>query len=646
MLRWLCIALILLAFPGIAFAGNSFVSVCYHDVADKDPDQTYLAVSTAKLVQQFNWLRENGYHPISVDQLVAAQNGGPALPDKAVLLTFDDGYISFYTHVFPLLKAFHFPAVLALVGSWLEVPADQPVHYGQQLAPRDLFVTWDQVREMHKSGLVEIASHTFNLHHGILANPQGSLEPAVITRLFDTAKNQYEDDQTYRDRLHQDLEANSSVIARETGRRPRVMVWPYGAYNGMAQDVARDIGMPITATLDEGMGDTDKLNTIPRRLVANDPNLPAFVEDLRGAALVPPMRVVHVDLDHVYDPDPMQQETNVDLLLERVKALGANTVFLQAFADPDGNGTADAVYFPNRHLPMRADLFNRVAWQLMRRLDVKVYAWMPVLGFELGDPNLVVAAYDSATGTTSPNPLLYSRLSPFSPEARRRIFDMYEDLARYTPFDGLLFHDDAFLSDFEDASPAALEHYRTDWGLPASVAEIRADPALTKVWTRKKTEALVALTQDITKRVSLWRSPVFTARNIYAQVALNAGSEEWFAQSMPVFLRDYDYTALMAMPFMERAARPDEWLRNLVKEVKRHPDGLRRTVFELQSIDWPRDGRGKTVRIPSEELRKQMRMLVLSGVKNFGFYPDDFAANHPAASIITPAFSLKESHEP
>ena len=66
-----------------------------------------------------------------------------------------------------------------------------------------------------------------------------------------------------------------------------------------------------------------------------------------------------------------------------------NTVYLQAFSDPDGNGSADAVYFPCRRLPMRADLFNRVAWQIRTRTQVRrLYAWMPALAWELpaGDP--------------------------------------------------------------------------------------------------------------------------------------------------------------------------------------------------------------------------------------------------------------------
>ena len=76
------------------------------------------------------------------------------------------------------------------------------------------------------------------------------------------------------------------------------------------------------------------------------------------------MRVMHVDLDYIHDPNPVQQEANLGLLLERIKTAGATTVFLQAYADEEGAGVARALYFPNRHLPMRADLFSRASWQI------------------------------------------------------------------------------------------------------------------------------------------------------------------------------------------------------------------------------------------------------------------------------------------
>ena len=81
------------------------VSITWHDVSDANPDQRFIAVRTERLIQQLSWLRENGYVPVSADAVLAAHRGGPALPDRAVLLTFDDGYASFYTRVYPILKA-------------------------------------------------------------------------------------------------------------------------------------------------------------------------------------------------------------------------------------------------------------------------------------------------------------------------------------------------------------------------------------------------------------------------------------------------------------------------------------------------------------------------------------------------------------
>ena len=96
---------------------GSFVALSYHEARDdvRDYPDPY-AVDTAALVRQFAWLRGNGYTPVSLDEIVAARKGGKPLPAKAVLLSFDDAYLSFYTRVYPLLREFRFPAVLAVVG--------------------------------------------------------------------------------------------------------------------------------------------------------------------------------------------------------------------------------------------------------------------------------------------------------------------------------------------------------------------------------------------------------------------------------------------------------------------------------------------------------------------------------------------------
>jgi len=344
---------------------------------------------------------------------------------------------------------------------------------------------------------------------------------------------------------------------------------------------------------------------------------------------------VHVDLDYVYDPDPAQQETNLGLLLERIQKLGVNTVYLQAFADPDGDGVADALYFPNRHLPLRADLFNRVAWQLRVRTGVQVYAWMPVLAFVLGEEGDLVLSRQ-ADGPAAPDPRQYRRLSPFAPKSRQLAGDLYEDLAKHAAFAGVLFHDDALLSDFEDAHPAALAAYAAA-GLPGDIGVLRADETHQGAWTRLKAEALHDFTAHLAERARYWRPTVKTARNLFARPVLEPASEAWFAQSLPRFLERYDYTAVMAMPYMEQAADPEGWLKDLVQRVAETPGALDKVVFELQSVDWRHDNQP----VPGAVLARQMRLLARQGARHYGYYPDNFFHNQPRAEDLMPVMSLR-----
>nr|CAX36650.1 polysaccharide deacetylase [Arthrobacter sp. JEK-2009] len=167
--------------------------------------------------------------------------------------------------------------------------------------------------------------------------------------------------------MRADVAAISEKIRKVTGYKPRVWVWPYGAADGTSLQVVNEQGYQMALTLEDGLDALDNLMSSPRFLVASDPDGEHFANSIVSVQAESPMRVVHVDLDNVYDADPAQQEINLGTLIQRMADMGANTVFLQAFADPVGDGLVHSLYFPNRHLPMRADLFDRVAWQLRTR---------------------------------------------------------------------------------------------------------------------------------------------------------------------------------------------------------------------------------------------------------------------------------------
>ena len=616
----------------------------FHEVTE--PGEALIpdyAVTPTMFVRQMDWLRNNGYHFVSVDDLLADEAGRRPLPDKAVLITFDDGYRSMYDHAWPVLKSWKIPAVVAVVGIWEDDKTQ--VNFDGKEIPRNKLMSWTQLKEMADTGLVEIGSHTYDLHRGIVGNPQGNMQPAATTRRYLQATHSYEDEATYRLRVESDLRRSSDDIKAHVGRAPRIIAWPYGRYNKVLREEAARNGMTIGLTLDDGanMRDTP-LWGLRRVLMERTMGLWELNREItiRNQNLTDndrPQKAMHIDLDFIYDPDPAQQERNLGHLLDRITFLGVNTVYLQAFSDMEGDGSAEAVYFPNRHMPVRADLFNRVAWQIRTRTQVRrLYAWMPMLAWKLpakepASRDVVVTLPGDAGGHLN---MGYHRLSPFSPRARAVIRDLYADLARSCNFEGILFHDDVTLSDYEDASEFGLRTYKS-WGLPGSVPEIRKSDDLLGRWTILKINALDDFAQELAGIVREQQPDLSTARNLYARVVLNPKAEVWYSQALENSLRSYDFTAIMAMPYMEQAADKNAFFDELVSKVEDRPGAMDHVVFELQTVDWRRD----SAPIPVDELTGTIKRLYDQGVMHIAYYPDMLFDNHPDPAKMRATFALK-----
>lgn len=377
-LRRAVLALLLSLLPlASALAADDFIALCYHEVESGTAvSLTRTAVRANDLAAQFAWLQANGYHPVSLQQVQDSREGGASLPEKAILLTFDDGKKDVFTRVLPLLKLFRFPAVVALVGRWLDVPDGGTVDYDGMPIARSEFVSWDQVRALQASGLVEIASHSYDLHHGVLANPQGNTQPAAITRKFartdggaDVAGD-YETDDAYLARLRADLARNNELIRYHTGHAPRAIVWPYGRSNGAAQQIAVDLGLLVGLTLEDGLNTpATPLPRLKRYLIDESPSLQSFAEVLRAAWSPDPARSVRL----VPSAWPHAEE-GLSRALDRLQVLSPNIVFVDPRASADDSG---AVLFPSTQRGPGADALSRIAWQVERRAGSPVFIDLP-----------------------------------------------------------------------------------------------------------------------------------------------------------------------------------------------------------------------------------------------------------------------------
>ncbi|SIT50417.1 Biofilm PGA synthesis deacetylase PgaB [Paraburkholderia piptadeniae] len=634
--------------PQDADDGLTFRVLAIHDIRDDlHADVTTVAdtcaISTGTLNTIFAWLKAKDFRPVSVDQIVASRNGGPRLPPRAVLLTFDDAYKSQFTHAFPLLQQYGYPALIGVVTRWTDTPAGDPVRISHKsVMPPGYFMSWDDLREMSQSGLVEVASHTHDMHHGALANPQGNELPAASAHLYLPQLQRYETDEEYQARVHDDLKKSVDLIQDRTGVTVRSAVWPYGMYNAALIKASQALGMSVHFTLDDGPNTPDvPLTQIRRLLVSYDWDVGTLIAQMRSSRAYrgehnPVERVVNVSLDEMYDIDPNRSEEKLGRLLDRIKDLEPKSVYLKAYWDPDNTGVARAMYYPNRHMPMRADLFNRVAWQLITRAGVQVYAHMPLLAFDLPKGH---AAAGQLVEVAANSPGDAQRLSPFDPLARQTIQELYDDLTRYSSFNGLVFGADATLNAYEDTSAAAMAVYRS-WGMPGDIVQIHASDELMQRWAKNKTAYLTAFTNQLAERVRAYQGGgnVLTARTVSAEAALDPNAERNFSLSVAAALANYDFVALTAAPRAANGRVSDAWLDRLQQTVMKQPGAAAKTVFELPAVD------AQTQQpVEAAVLRAQMKRLNAAGVVHLGYGPDDFLKNRPDTTVLRDVMSVQST---
>jgi peptidoglycan/xylan/chitin deacetylase (PgdA/CDA1 family) len=443
-------------------AGTAFTTLGFHEVVDARGELDDDAVTTDRLVSFFDWLRGNGWTAVSLDDIARARRGEKPLPDKAVLITFDDGYRSLYTRVFPLALAYGFPIVAALVGDWMNAPAGATVRYGDRAVPREHFITWDQAREMQRSGLVEFALHTQGLHTEVLANPQGNTMPAAITRRY-TPGVGYQSGEDLAAAVRADLERERATFRRELRRAPRAVVWPYGRYNEANTQRVLDLGFEFALTLDVGPSIAGHPARLARYLPTYNPPLQDLARNMRPDPNEMRVdRLVCLDPAVLWDQDAETANARLGRAIERARVLGVSGLVVDAVRR-DAQGRITAAWFPTRELPLAGDWLSRIAWQMRTRAGVSVYVRLPH------------AAALAALGD------------------KARVVRLYQDLGALVPLDGWMLEDtEAPAQPLRFADPQPLYAHRA--GTPPSwapwVVRARRDSVLRTLIDADSPEAL------------------------------------------------------------------------------------------------------------------------------------------------------------
>lgn len=246
---------------------NNVVPVLeYHEIVPdnvqgKDPWD----VRVSDFDKQMIYLKQAGFHLIPLSVLMNNLQGKGLLPLRSVVVTFDDGYAGNYNYAFPILKRHHIPATIFVIGKYINDPP-----------PGLHMLTWVQLQEMQKSGLIDVEAHSYNLHHGVFDPRTGRKLPAMLARLYLPDQGRYETDQEYEQRIYQDGVKIRQLIEAKLGHRPEAFSWPFGRYDHITQAMMMKAGFKYFMT---GIGYTCKntpVTDIIRLPVEENMKLSAF----------------------------------------------------------------------------------------------------------------------------------------------------------------------------------------------------------------------------------------------------------------------------------------------------------------------------------------------------------------------------------
>ena len=188
----------------------------YHQFAENCSSPLCMPSSTFE--RQMRYLKENGYHVITADELSAFLEYRRGLPQKSVLITMDDGYRSVYNIAYPILQKYGYKATVFVYTSFVGVSR--------------MAITWSQLKEMKASGFT-IGSHTIN--HSNLTQPKEG-----------------ESEQAYLSRVKEELYGSKKIIDRKLDQDTQFLAYPFGFYDQRSIQIARQVGYKYAMSVKRG----------------------------------------------------------------------------------------------------------------------------------------------------------------------------------------------------------------------------------------------------------------------------------------------------------------------------------------------------------------------------------------------------------
>lgn len=236
--------------------GTAFLPiVMYHGVLDDVSRQGQYIITPAQLEADLKTIKESGYTTVVMRDLLDYVDNGTPLPEKPIMLTFDDGYYNNVLFADPLLERYGMQAVISPVCKWTEFYSDTPAQSDHAIYSH---VTWEEISAMAASGRWEIQNHSYDMHYCEAGKRKGTLRRASETVA------------AYEAALREDLSTAQQHLTTLAGVTPTTFTYPYGAMCAEALPIIKELGFRATLTCESRVNritrDADCLYSLGRYL--------------------------------------------------------------------------------------------------------------------------------------------------------------------------------------------------------------------------------------------------------------------------------------------------------------------------------------------------------------------------------------------
>ena len=244
----------------------------WHNLAEESSGDMTISVDTFRA--QIEALHEAGFKTVSLQQLYDYVHFGTELPEKPIVLTFDDGYFSNYEYAFPILQEYDMQATIFAIG--VSVGKDTYKDTDHAMTPH---FGVDGAREMVASGLISVQSHTYDMHQWPPFE-DGNAQVRETLLPFDG-----EADADYEAAVEADFAESRELLESITGQPVNALAFPEGAYVTLTQDALRSAGAELTFTTVRAVNTVVKglpqsLCAMPRFGMTESTDMTALVAEL------------------------------------------------------------------------------------------------------------------------------------------------------------------------------------------------------------------------------------------------------------------------------------------------------------------------------------------------------------------------------